>query len=428
MRCTRFMVQLVNCLTYTALTARMMAMSRKKKVAFTIVAIVLFLFVVEITLRIVDQHNTFQAEEKRRAFEPYQGKPWADQYFKDETECDRQTAKKNPPKFVLYLLHDVRDDCVTEYYNYANGVRKTWNPASSTITKDEKVYTVGMFGGSTLLGLGAIDNETIPSHFSHLLNASSSGKAYLITNYGVSSYTFTQSLMKLILLLREGRRFNYVVFYDGTNDMDNAYEANEVGALISEKALRLVIEGTTSDHIREFVKTQLESCKICKAVVLIARNTPYLKDHLSPLLLKIRGAIQFKKGQKNDDAATAKLAQGIADYYEKSHSLLDALARAYDFKYIEFWQPALLYEDSLVGGEKILLNVDPRLTDEKLKTLYRLTRDDMDKKHLTHFYNISDVLIGRPKAYYLDEVHVSGDGNQVIAEKILDFARISLFQ
>ncbi len=137
-------------------------------------------------------------------------------------------------------------------------------PRSSSTTPDEcaapgipprpdgaRVYEIAMFGGSTMEGLGAVDDETIPRTFPGSPTPSSPGDVvYHVTNYGVSGYTFTQSVMKLVTLLRDGHHFDAVIFYGGDNDIDYAYNLGEVGALESEDLVRTRLEGSVVDRIR----------------------------------------------------------------------------------------------------------------------------------------------------------------------------------
>ena len=393
-------------------------MSRKKKIVFTVAAALLFLLFAEAVARFaVNYGNRLGNFERRKTFEAYQDKEWAGQYFEDIEDCAAQRGKR-PGRFVRYLMFDLGPDCATQTVNYAGGTRKTWEPE---IVPDDKakIYKIGMFGGSTMLGLGTPDDLTIPSHLSRLLHEAGGKDArYLVTNYGVSSYDFTQGLMKLTLLLREGERFDYVIFYGGTNDIDNSYEAGRAGALYAEKAIRNKLEGGLRGQLREFIKDQLNSCGLCKGLAVLSRNTPFLEERFTPFLVRARDFIHFKEGAGESEGDIARFAEEIAANYRQSHDLLAALARAYGFRYAEFLQPTLLYNDHPVGGEEIIRNVDTRLSDEKLLTLYRETYEKLLAMRLANFFDASDSLLGRQKAFYVDAVHINDEGNAAVAERV----------
>jgi lysophospholipase L1-like esterase len=275
-----------------------------------------------------------------------------------------------------------------------------------------------MFGGSTMEGIGAIDDETIPSEFSRLINTTGTG-VFRVENYGVSGYTFTQSVMKLVTLLQQGKHFDAVVFYDGANDIDYAYELGEAGALDGEDVAETRIEGGLVSRSALFVKEEMNACVLCMTAGIIARHTPVLQDHITPAIVRLRDAIHFKKGAASDQDPS-RMADDIAEYYARTHALLSAIADAYQIPHLEFWQPSLMYDDAYGPGEASLALMDPRLTDPRLRSLYRHTRDDELARRLPDFHDLTHVLDRREKAVYVDAVHLVGDGNRQVARAMFE--------
>ncbi len=134
---------------------------------------------------------------------------------------------------------------------------------------------------------------------------------YHVTNYGVGGYTFTQSVVKFVMLLREGHHFDGVVFYGGANDVDYAYEVGEAGGLAEEEMVRIAFEGGLWDKLKESGKEQLNACVLCLAASVAVRHLPLLSDYVTPVLVRVRDAIHFKRGQSADDDAVP-MAKGIA--------------------------------------------------------------------------------------------------------------------
>lgn len=402
----------------------MKELSLTKKIIFTVILIILLLVFAEIIARVIlNRNGAISVSEHKNKFEPYQNKPWADQYFKDEIECaeEKSNFKATTSSFTRYTIYDVGyPGCNTKTINYSGDRRKTWEPEYDSKKPGLKVYSVAFFGGSTIQGSGVPDDYTIPSAFSKLVNHSTSSVVYRIENFGVSGYTYTQALIKLTLFLREGKKFDYVIFYNGANDVDNAYEAGVVGAIYGEKTVENRIYGGFWGQTKETFKDQLNSCGLCRFIITFSRNTPFLKDHLTPVLVKARKFLLFKEAAKKSEDILPAFAEGIAKNYIDSHSLLDHLSKAYGFKYLDFWQPSLQYENGPIGGEKMYWSIDNRLTDEKLKTLYKLTLENVVAAKLNNFYDLSRALIGRKKAFYLDAVHISDEGNEAIAKRIYD--------
>lgn len=394
-------------------------MGRTRTLAFKIATPLLMLLLAEAAARSVFDIRGRLSVAARRSLTPYKDVPWADQYFKDLLDCDAQSARKGQPRYARYILQDINEDCATPTVNYANRLRKTWNPDPAAVPPGALVKKVAMFGGSTMEGQGAIDDETIASHFSKLANESGGGTVYQVTNYGVGGYTFTQSVFKFLTLLRDGQRFDYVIFYDGANDVDYAYETGQAGGLFGEEILRTTLEGTVWDRFREGTKAQINACVLCLGGVVLVRSTPILKDYLAPGLVRLRDAVNMKRGQ-SDEGDVALFAAEIARYYTQSQRLLAKTAEAQEVAHVEFWQPSLMYDKGYGPGEERLPAVDPRLTDERLRKLYALTRDGVGKANLSNFIDISHALDHRSQPCYLDAVHLSGACNQVVAQKIFE--------
>jgi hypothetical protein len=77
--------------------------------------------------------------------------------------------------------------------------------------KSKKAY---FFGGSTMWGTGVRDDATIPSQFAARTGIWSE-------NFGEIGYTAHQSLMLLVQLLQDGHRPDFVVFWNGGNDVSD---------------------------------------------------------------------------------------------------------------------------------------------------------------------------------------------------------------
>ena len=109
---------------------------------------------------------------------------------------------------------------VSKFINYdiSNG-RKTTNP-----TNCEKKYF--LFGGSTTFGWLSIDNETIASHLSKIINEEK--KNTCVYNYGVPFFYSKQENNFLINLIEEEKIPDYAIFLDGINERCDgyAYEKN----------------------------------------------------------------------------------------------------------------------------------------------------------------------------------------------------------
>jgi lysophospholipase L1-like esterase len=66
------------------------------------------------------------------------------------------------------------------------------------------------------------------------------------------------------------------------------------------------------------------------------------------------------------------------------------------------------------------INIDERLADRKLRTIYRFTNQDLDRETLPHFYDISDAVGARTRPCYLDMVHMTEEGYATVAKRIYE--------
>ncbi|HKY93791.1 MAG TPA: SGNH/GDSL hydrolase family protein [Kiloniellales bacterium] len=137
---------------------------------------------------------------QRRAATPnYAGAAWAEQHFR-EVDALRTTFFS----FVEWR----RELFEGETVNVVGPYHERLTPPAD----GAKGGAVFFFGGSTMWGTGARDQETIPSYYGRIAGRPA-------RNFGESGYVAHQSLEMLLWLLQEGERPDAVVFYEGVNDV-----------------------------------------------------------------------------------------------------------------------------------------------------------------------------------------------------------------
>ena len=96
---------------------------------------------------------------------------------------------------------------------------------------------VRLFGGSTMWGVGAIDYYTIPA----IIQRNHDG--YKVYNHGIQAYNSRQAFDKLITLYQLNNSADYVIFYDGVNeismcansiDIPGHYESDKFKSTLTE--------------------------------------------------------------------------------------------------------------------------------------------------------------------------------------------------
>jgi lysophospholipase L1-like esterase len=365
---------------------------------------ILTIFAIEIILNIayivINPNNERELQEKPYLLPPFEEKEWAKTLF--------QERKEIKPVYKPFRMWG-NEEYHGVYTNInSEGFRKTWNPQ---IFHEGDLKTIYIFGGSTTWSLGARDDYTVPSFISKKLYKK--GYNFIVHNYGDFGYSNAQELITLILLLREGYRPDYVIFYDGINDVYNAYQGGVAGSLsnfflISER-LRKAEQLTNTGHILVVIKNILNKYSI------MYREWRKIKKRIDPPESNFQEVAHFYSDDK-----LQKLCKDIIEYYSKSLKLLDDLSRIYGFKYICFWQPVAFTEDKMTNEESDIFDIRIRLQDRSLKKLFWCARDYLRQKSFPHVYDISNALRGRTKPYYWDWAHLTEEGNEVVANKIVE--------
>jgi lysophospholipase L1-like esterase len=391
----------------------------RKLLAFGFVSLLLVILVVETGLHIIDwaihrsdEETNSEIVDSRVLLEPYEGKEWANDYWREYLEVFAET------KYEPFLgFH--RPEYHGQYIDIDhNSVRKTWNPERSD---GEVPGTIYMFGASTIWGDGARDEYTIPSYLSKILHTS--GYNFTVTNYGQPAYTSTQEIMRLILLLRDGHRPDYVLFYDGIGDVMAAEQSGIPGSPIQLNLIRAYWKWLS------FIKPW-DAPTQSISYVIVNRVLELLADH--SIIYKAIGNIPGVEvtidpytqspctGERSSDEDLQLLADGIAEYYLTSMELLDQLAQAYGFEYICYWQPVTFLEKQLTE-EEAKFTEPYSLCQVDLPFLHRMTHESLFAKSVPpNLFDITDTLSGRTKTYYIDVNHICEEGNEVVATRMFE--------
>lgn len=371
----------------------------RRRILFGYAMAILMLVFVELILHAVFfAAGLFQSDadglDRRLFHSAYESKSWARQLFEERArapyEYEPFLGWKKPEFHGKYINLD------------ALGMRKTWNPQFA----DEKPTKIYMFGGSTLWGMGARDEFTIPSLVSKGLNEGK--RAYEVHNYGHSGYVFMQELVKLIQLLIDGHRPDYVVFYDGANDMYAAYQSGSAGAVQNTamfKAKFRATELSSFGHLFAGVKGVVrEHCMIYRAVSRVAETIegPGVGGEI---------AARYQPDQLQ------VLAEETVEYYCELLKLLASLSEGYGFRFLCFWQPVAFAEEKLTPEE---VQFAPRLESQNLTDFCKRVYGQIKIVSPENHVNISDALYGRTDSVYIDFTHISEEGNQMVAERIVD--------
>lgn len=288
------------------------------------------------------------------------------------------------------------------------GVRKTVGNPTDTSASHTKIF---IFGGSTVFGTNAKNEETIPSLISQTLNAEN--PEYEITNYGVSAYNSSQELAYLLLQLKQNNIPDVVVFYDGVNDLYSRYLYTYTpdNQSMYEDVMRKKLGNIWKFHV-PLANQSLFDPQLLMSQLALFTTRIKLIDYP----LKLISSFGLGARMPNDNLIkfnhSASIPDETAKMYAENVKMVRVLGAAYGFKTLFIWQPSIATKQ-LTDNEIEIQN-----SKTEAANLYRETTTRVDSMNIPDFHNLSTIFSNDRRAVYLDFVHVSAEGNKTIAEKI----------
>jgi len=287
-----------------------------------------------------------------------------------------------------------------------NGVRLT--PGADCSATSFKVFT---FGASEMWGTGSPDWDTIPANLQKGLEKLRQGPV-CVMNFGESAYASMQDVIMLLMQLRSGNVPDLVLFYNIGSDVYAAYQSGRAGVPQNLDQLAARYEGRQEPS--SFVD-QLRS------------------TYSYALIDKLMGKLSIANPQQEEPTPrklvtyesmgidVAKLSDLIVQHYLGNHEIVSGLAQKYGFKYFFFLPPRIFRGNKPLTPEEQEMKhgVETEAALYKLYTAVYQTIERESSKYqnlysMVHIFDRYDSLI------WIDAVHVTPIGNQLIAERMLD--------
>jgi len=276
-----------------------------------------------------------------------------------------------------------------------SGRRRTWQPNDAASTSGDPL-NVWMFGGSTLWGMGARDDQTIPSWVARQLSID--GRPVRVENFGQLAYVSTQEALALTMELRAGRVPDVVVLYDGANDALAALQVGKAGQPMARMAWYPTM------YSRQDLMTQ--------AAIVPHYGNLSLSLLTDFILVNALGA-DFLPADK-----IQPLAQATVDEYAANVELVRQLGRAYGFQVRVFWQPTLFSKQPHSPHEAAVAQTYL----ESMRKFFAATNAAVAvHPKLTaaaEFRDLSAVLNDQGETLFPDHCHLCEEGNRRIAQVI----------
>ena len=334
----------------------------------------------------------------------YGGADWSSGYF-DEF---RRAVRVDWKSYVGWWQRPFRGAFVTLD---ERGLRPT--PGEATATGE--AIRILCFGGSTMMGMGARDDQTIPAVLARRLTEL--GHRVSITNYGQLGHNSTQEVITLQQLLKSGAGLDIALFYDGINEMACAEQTGRADGLFNEARRRAEFNLLHPDRQRDLI-----------AAALIGAAPRTLRRLRRLTGLPLRGPLPAEQVDLSQ-VDVAALAREVITAYLANVRLVRLLAREYGFQPIFFWQPVITTKKSKTQDERRW--VDDYTNDpERRRFLYEAIIGERRRRpeliEASDVIDLSALFDDWTEPVYIDLYHLSEAGNAAVAEAMLpDVAQIA---
>lgn len=295
---------------------------------------------------------------------------------------------------------------VIDYYPYVMWRRAPFAGETINVTAErtrltpgaechDEAFTVFMFGGSGMWGTGAPDWATIPAYVQAAL-ADQHDDPVCVVNFGESGYVTTQDVIMFLLQLQRGNVPDVAFFYNGPNDLIAA-------AADTQPA--------THQNYRDIMQ-RIESPDL---VSLSQSELMILMAHVF--------APEIPPTDDLDLGATGlTLAEEVVATTMANIDLARALGDNYGVQVHFFWQPMV------AAGNKPLTPEEQQMRDEiftfeiaeqEFITAVYAAAEATAAEH-EYFTSLTHVFDGISQLVYIDMIHITPEGNQMIADAMLN--------
>lgn len=326
----------------------------------------------------------------------YASKEWTAQFMADQDRISSSKTRYKP--FVIWQ----RPPYASATVNVDDAGRRVVPGAAC----GEGAIRIFFFGGSTMWGTSAPDEGTIPACFLRIADPHVT-RPLCVRNYGESAWNSTQCVIALIQAIQRGEIPDLVVFYDGANDLTWTF-GNDTPMRHGQYERIAEVFNSTG---RGRGHAGLRVVSPVGILRLLAPNMMADRD------LRRQGGT----GPSDRSPAHLEALAGEAmDVHRANRRLVQAMADAYGFRCHFFWQPFLVYgRKPPAEGEKRILEVGSGWARHfgpfAAHANARVAADAGPT-----FTDLSSIFAKLPQQIYTDMVHITPEGNELVAQRIFE--------
>lgn len=295
------------------------------------------------------------------------------------------------------------------------GIRRTTNTAGAETP--QRVY---VFGGSTIFGVQAADDETIPSYLSRRMSDTASPR--YVRNMGQLGYTLPQQVRFFTELLKTGDVPALAIFYFGCNDLYVSLRAGKPMQVFQQQEIRNRLGNIWLLH----GDTDAGNYSLINRRLLTGFDFSWITPRHIKLIYYPSAILKRLRRVETPPPATGELSapqrQAIADHIitetTRQADFLETLAKTYGFRYMLALQPILYTKSHQSPQEAVLIEKAAAFAYDRYSSELYATIAAGLRRSGRHITDLTPAVSGRTDTIYTDECHMLPTGNAVIADEL----------
>jgi hypothetical protein len=297
-----------------------------------------------------------------------------------------------------------------EGYRVIGAEQAPWPPP----TGEKNVF---LFGGSTALGSGVFNQQTIAAYVQRLLRANFKEKIN-VYNFGTGAHYSTQEVLLFFDWIRKGIRPDLAVFVDGLNDHAFPDDHSALSGFLDrdyEKLLNSLSGENAEDQVSALEHLKLAFFKL-PVVQLIQRlhGSEPTGALVPPVSEAVRQGADFHNLTRPATSEETRLATLVLDRFTATMLAATGMANANGVQAFFVWQPVPLWKYDLR-----LHPFEMQPSHQLHRVGYPLMYERYRRGALPpNFAWCADVQEGSSEMLYIDQVHY----RPVLAQLVADCA------
>lgn len=269
--------------------------------------------------------------------------------------------------------------------------------------------TVWILGGSTTYGYGVEDSQTIPSHLAKYLK--NEGTNWCVLNFGRGYFYSTQELLYYTKLLANTKKIpKVVIFIDGLNEYFHL-----LGSSFLPNYSKNKFTGIFNIHNKIF-HNRYSSRMFGSRIVPIRIHNTIPEECI--------------KDSKSDEKKCDFIIQEATARMIRNWTTASKISSAYDITFLPVLQPVPLHNHYFINPFSNGIYKQHRFSGRAYDLMKKTNFEDTIKNLKLNYLDTSNIFSKENKSCklpYVDPVHYSGCGNEIIgssiAKKIFDLSK-----